>query len=63
MLILMTHLQTANQTWFEHFKNSIGYSWKSFTACVFFTVHAFFPETFTASGSNVIKNLHKELSS
>jgi len=52
------HLKKNNQTYFEHFKDSISYSGKSFKASLYFLVHAFIPDLFQYTGSAIIYDLH-----
>lgn len=53
----INHLNFANQTYFEHFKDSITYCGKSIKASFFFFVHAIWPDLFTQSGSQCIHEL------
>lgn len=53
-----THLDFAGQTYFEHFKDAIKYSYKSLKASFYFFIHALIPDVFTQSGSNCIHNLN-----
>jgi len=53
----MRHLEFANQTYYEHFKDSIYYSWCSFKSTWFFLIHAFLPNTFEKNGSDTIKHI------
>jgi len=55
---MQSHLEYANQSYFEHFKDSIVYSAKSLKASVFFLIHAFIPNTFQHSGSQTIEELN-----
>ena len=52
------HLEYANQTYMEHFKDSTSYAWKSLKASFYFTMHAFFPDCYEKNGSNEINELH-----
>lgn len=54
----LTHLQRANQNYFEHFLDSIKYSSKALKAVWFFTVHAFLPDCYERNGSDTIKELN-----
>ena len=58
----MSHLEDNNQTYFEHLKNSLSYSWKSTKASFYFFIHAFIPCIFTSSGSTIIKEVHERVS-
>jgi hypothetical protein len=57
----MSHLQEANQTYFQHFKDSIGYSFTSLKCSFYFAVHAFFPGMCQSSGSTAVKELNETL--
>lgn len=52
------HLNHANQSYFDHFVDSIRYSGKALKACFFFTVHAFYPDWYISNGSSRIKELN-----
>ena len=54
----MSHLHQANQTYFEHFKDSISYSFTSLKCSFYFAIHAFFPDLMQTSGSTTIKELN-----
>lgn len=55
----MNHLQLLNQTYVEHFKDSIEYGLLSWKASLFFFIHAFFPNIFTSHGSRTINYVHQ----
>lgn len=57
----MTHLEDLNQTYFEHLKDAIGYSIKSFTAGFIFLIHGFFPDILVTNGSDTISELNNIL--
>ena len=52
------HLVLAKQTYFEHFKDSISYSYKAFKASLFFLSHSIIPDLFEKDGSDIIKELN-----
>lgn len=52
------HLEYANQTYMEHFKDSMGYAFKSFKGCYYFFIHAFCPDYYVKDGSSEINELH-----
>lgn len=54
---IKTHLQFAGQTYFEHFKDAMKYSYKSLKASFYFLVHALMPDVFTQSGSKCVHEL------
>ena len=51
------HLIFANQSYLEHFKDSISYCGQSLKATTFFFIHAFWPDFYTQAGSNTIHDL------
>jgi len=55
------HLVFANQTYLEHFKDAIRYSFISLKAAVFFFCHAFWPDIFTKTGSDTIHELSEKI--
>lgn len=58
----MSHLQFINQTYFEHFQDSITYGLLSWKASMYFIIHAFFPDMFEFNGSGTIFHLSDALS-
>lgn len=57
MNTLSSHLYFSNQTYIEHFKDSIKYSIKSFKAGIYFLIHAFVPDLCVSSGSEEIHEI------
>lgn len=55
------HLVFANQTYWEHFCDSLGYFKSSICASFYFFCHAFFPDIFEQSGSKKIKELNDKI--
>jgi hypothetical protein len=55
----MKHLEYANQTYLQHFQDSMYYSWISLKACFIFFIHGIFPDTFIDNGSTTISLLNK----
>lgn len=55
------HLEQVGQTYYEHFVDSISFSFNSFKASFFFLFHAFYPDIFVKSGSNQINYLHNKI--
>lgn len=55
------HLNFAGQTYLQHFRAAMGYSWRSFKASFFFFTHALWPDIFQQTGSREIINLGDEL--
>jgi hypothetical protein len=56
-----SHLEDVNQTYFEHFKDSIKYSFESLKGSLYFFVHAFIPDSYKTNGSEKIKDLHDKI--
>ena len=54
---IKTHLEFAGQTYFEHFKDAMKYSYKSLKASFYFFVHALIPDVFAQSGSKCVHEL------
>jgi hypothetical protein len=52
------HLNQVEQTYYQHFQESIGYSFKSLKASFCFLCHAFWPDIFVTSGSSYIVQLN-----
>jgi len=61
--MVQNHLELAGQSYLEHFKDSIGYCGTALKASWYFFCHAFFPNTFTSSGSSTINKLQEEIES
>jgi hypothetical protein len=55
------HLDENDQTYFEHFKESIYYSYISFKSSMCFLIHAFWPDLYVKSGSSNINKLDKQI--
>lgn len=53
------HLQFANQSYTEHFCDSITYCGKSLQASFYFLCHAIWPDVFQQSGSDTVHALSK----
>ncbi len=51
------HLKFANQSYFEHFKDSIFYCGVSLKSAFYFFCHAIWPDSFQQNGSQSIHNL------
>lgn len=51
------HLSFANQTYFQHFCDSIKYSSMSFKASFCFFVHSIWPDIYIKSGSQIVHEL------
>jgi hypothetical protein len=57
------HLEFANQTYFEHFKDSMYFSFKALKASFCFFIHACYPNSFERTGSNEIFDLNETIKS
>lgn len=55
------HLEFANQTYWQHFGDSMSYFFQSCKSSFFFFFHAFWPDIFITSGSKTIHNLSKTI--
>ncbi len=54
----MPHLQEHGVSYFGHFRRSMRFSYISFKASIVFLIHAFIPEIFQDTGSNMILELN-----
>lgn len=52
------HLNTANESYFEHMVFALKISFELFCAAIMSFIHAFLPSVFTISASNKIKKLY-----
>ena len=57
---MLKHLKEEKITYFEHMKRALSISFYLFLAGFFCFVHAFFPDLFCKSASNLIIKLNKE---
>ena len=55
---MSSHLSKANQTYFQHFRDSIVYCGMSLQASLFFLIHSFIPDYCETRGSNMINKIH-----
>lgn len=55
------HLNFANQSYLEHFRDAISYSGQSIKAGLFFFIHALWPDLFTQSGSQCVHELSETI--
>ena len=60
--VYFKHLAFVNQTYFEHFKDAIKYSFISLKASFLFFCHAFWPDIFIKTGSDTVHELSKNIS-
>lgn len=61
MTIRFQHLQKINQTYLQHFKDAVSYSYVSQKASLYFILHALYPDMFMTNGSSEIAKLHEQL--
>ena len=52
------HLEDIEQTYFEHMKDALTYSFMAGKAMICFMIHAIHPELFVCDGSDTIRSLH-----
>ena len=57
----MTHLQDVNMTYFEHMKFSASLSTLFAEGAIKALIHAFLPETFITSSTDISKQLREKL--
>lgn len=55
----MLHLEQHQISYLKHFKRSIQFAVTAMTASIVFIIHAFIPDIFTETGSDIIKELAK----
>lgn len=51
------HLVFANQSYFEHFRDAMYYSWLSYKSSIYFFIHAFWPDILQFDGSHTVFKL------
>ena len=54
---MSSHLFFSNQTYIDHFKDSIQYSFRALKAGVYFLIHAIVPDFYVSAGSEEIHEL------
>ena len=52
------HLNEDNKTYYEHFKETMTHSTKSFKASFMFFIHAIWPDVYTESGYSEISDIN-----
>jgi hypothetical protein len=55
------HLQVANQTYLQHFGDSIKYCGKALMCAVYFLCHAVYPDVCETAGSRGIAALKEDI--
>lgn len=55
----MSHLKENNITYYNHFKRSMIFSYKSLQASLCFFIHAIYPNIYEDTGSQIIIELSK----
>ena len=58
---MFSHLQEEKISYTDHWKLSMGYSLNFATASVKAIFHAFFPNLFQTSTSDLVSDLHKKM--
>lgn len=53
-----SHLKFVKQTYFEHFFDSMSYSFMALKGSFYFFVHSFWPDLFEFNGSKQIDELN-----
>ena len=51
--MIFEHLKIVNQTYFEHFKDSIYFSFKALKASFCFFIHAIYPDIFDNTSNEI----------
>tara|TARA_R110001583_G_scaffold70802_1_gene199969 strand:+ start:814 stop:1011 length:198 start_codon:yes stop_codon:yes gene_type:complete len=51
------HLKENNVSYLQHMKCSLGYAKESGKAMVYFSIHAFLPDTFVIHGSQKLRQI------
>lgn len=59
--MIFEHLEDINQTYFDHLKDAIYYSFKSFQAGIYFLIHGLYPDIFTKTGSAIIFDVNSQI--
>jgi hypothetical protein len=57
----MSHLTDNNTTYFKHMRRAISLCGQSLKASACFLIHAFIPDVFEYTGSDIIKKMSDEL--
>ena len=57
------HLHFVNQSYWIHFRHSMGYSVKSLACSVIFFIHALWPDLFQRTGSDIVAQLNDKMQS
>jgi hypothetical protein len=59
------HLNEINMSYLQHMKCALGYAKESGKAMVYFSIHAFLPDTFVHKGSQKLRkitwNIHNRI--
>lgn len=53
------HLRYANQSYLEHLKDALYYSYLSMKASIIFSIHGLFPFIYTRKASTIINELNE----
>ena len=58
---LVRHLQSVEESYFEHMLHALSFAVALFFAAVFCLLHAFLPFLFEKSGSSIVSKLHDRM--
>ena len=58
---MLIHLQEENISYIDHWKVSMGYSLQFAVASIKAIVHAFYPDLFKTSSSDLVSQLNKKM--
>jgi hypothetical protein len=58
---LFRHLEDVDQTYGEHFKDAMHFSWCSFKCSLKFFIHALLPNMFKTDGSREVMELNETI--
>ncbi|PCJ25197.1 MAG: hypothetical protein COA96_07800 [SAR86 cluster bacterium] len=56
-----SHLDSVDETYFQHMKHAFSFSVELFTASACCLVHAFLPSLFEKKGSSIVGKLHDRM--
>ena len=58
---MFRHLEQVDQTYSEHFKDAMRYSWRSLKCSFKFFIHALWPDVFKTDGSREVMELNETI--
>ncbi len=56
--MVFQHLLKIKQSYFEHFKDAITYSYLSLQASIIFCIHGLYPDVLETKGGELIEKIH-----